>query len=348
MELRSDHALIRHLSRAYAPALGAEYDRLSLFLIPDDLSVLISQEQNLLATIGEGEDRLHLPFPDLLLDFPAGAASAMRPAFPAWPDRGRMWIRVRTVTHALRSQDTVEFISRQDLQRLPAPEGWAVTETWEEKTSTGSFHLYPDVAVLPLTTETGDFQSYLYDYPNKDHRDGRLVGRLCNILQCTLAPHDRRRSACAFSDLIMSAAARVTILALAYITAGVSLTVRVRPEQRAQVKPHVARDKPWLTPRTHYILVDPARVRDYGYPSAHDPYGSHRSPAPHARRGHWRRLPEGFRKQQTWVRETFVGMTEWRSAGKAYKIIDWSGTGLQDRSVDTLSRDGRKLNKENS
>jgi alkylation response protein AidB-like acyl-CoA dehydrogenase len=53
-----------------------------------------------------------------------------------------------------------------------------------------------------------------------------------------------------------------------------------------------------------------------------------------------RRLPEGFRKQQTWVRETFVGAMEWRSEGKAYKIIDWSGRGSQDRPVGTLSWDG--------
>ena len=322
---RPDRALIRHLSRAHAPALGAEYDRLPLFLIPDDLSVLVSQEQDLLATIGEGEDRLHLPFPDLLLDFPAGAASAIRPEFPEWPDRGHMWTRVRTVTQALRRRDSAGFINRQDLSRLPDPELWTVTETWEEKTSTGSFHLYPDVAVVPLTLETRDFRSYLYDYPNKDHREGRLLGGFCNLLSCTLAAHDRRRLPCAFSDILMSAAARLAILALAYITAGVSLTVRVRPEQRENVKPHVAREKPWLTTRTHYILVDPARVRDYGHPSAGEPHGTHRSPVPHARRGHWRRLPEGFNKQKTWVRDTFVGATEWSSEGKAYKIIDLSG-----------------------
>ncbi len=191
--------------------------------------------------------------------------------------------------------------------------------------SMGGFHWYPDVAVTPLTPETRDFQSYLYDYPNKDHRDGRLLGRFCNMLKCSLAPHDRRRSPCAFSDIIMSAAARVAILALAYITAEVNLTVRVRPEHREAMKPNVAREKPWLTPRTPYILIDPVRVRDYGHPSsAGDPHSTHRSPAPHARRGHWRRLPEGFSKQKTWVRETFVGVMKWSSEGKAYKIIDSS------------------------
>jgi hypothetical protein len=325
MEIRPDFALIRHLSRAHSPALGAEYGRLPLFLIPEDLSVLVSQEQDLLATIGEGEDRLHLPFPDLLLDFPTGAATAMRPEFPEWPDRGRMWIRVRMVAQTLRTRDAEGFINRQDLSRLPNPELWAVTETWEEKTNTGSFHRYPDVAVVPLTPATRDFRSYFYDYPNKDHREGRLLGSFCNLLKCTLAPYDLRRSPCAFSDIIMSAAARLAILALAYITAGVSLTVRVRPEQRENVKPHVAREKPWLTLRTHYILMDLTRVRDYGHPSADEPHDRHRSPVPHARRGHWRRLPEGFHKQKTWVRETFVGATEWSNDGRAYKIVDLSG-----------------------
>jgi hypothetical protein len=325
MEIRPDFALIRHLSRAHLPALGAEYGRPPLFLIPEDLWVLVSQEQDLLATIGEGEDRLHLPFPDLLLDFPAGASSVIRPAFPEWPDRGRTWVRVRTVAQALRTRDAKEFLGRQHLSRLLHSELWAMAETWEAKTDTGGFHPYPDIAVVPLTSEARDPRSYLYAYPNNSHLEGRLLGILCNWHKCTLAPDDRRRFPCLGSDLIMSTAARLVILALAYITAGVSLTVRVRPEQRATVKPHVAREKPWLTPRTHYILVDPAHVRDYGHPSAGEPHGTHRSPVPHARRGHWRRLPEGFSKQKIWVRETFVGATEWSSEGRVYKIIDLSG-----------------------
>ena len=96
--------------------------------------------------------------------------------------------------------------------------------------------------------------------------------------------------------------------------------MHVRPEKTQPVKLHAAKEKPWLTPRAHYILVDPARMRDYGHPSE----GTHRSPTPHPRRGHWRRLPEGYRKERTWVRDTFVGAREWSSEGKTYKIVDLS------------------------
>jgi len=123
-----------------------------------------------------------------------------------------------------------------------------------------------------------------------------------------------------FPDLLMSATVRLCILALCYLATGISLTIHVRSERPQAVKPHVAKEKPWLTPRAHYILMDPACVREYGHPSV----GTHRSLTPHPRRGHWRRLPEGYRKERTWVRDTFVGGREWSSEGKAYKIVDLS------------------------
>jgi hypothetical protein len=109
--VRPDAPLIRYLSKAYAPELGQEYARLPLFLIPQDLSLLVEQERDLLATIGDGEDARHLPYPDLLLDFPAGAASAMRAVVPEWPlERGRFWVRVRTVATA-RQQRSAHLFS---------------------------------------------------------------------------------------------------------------------------------------------------------------------------------------------------------------------------------------------
>jgi len=319
--LRPDAPLIRYLSKAYSPALGQEYARLPLFLIPQDLSLLVEHEQDLLAAIGDGEDALHLPYPDVLLDFPAGAASAMRTVFPEWPlARGQFWVRVRTVATALRQQHMHTF---SDLSSaLPiASHATALLEAWEEKTTTGGFPPTPDCMLVPLDSTAKDFRTYLYDYPNPQHPDGRLAGRWCNMLHCTI-PGDRRQAFCAGSELVMSPLARLTILALAYLTAGVSLTVRVRPEGAETLKPHVAREKPWLVPRTHYILIDPERLRDYGHPASGEPRGTHRAPVPHARRGHWRRLPEGYRKRQTWVRPAWVGATEWSSGGQVYRILD--------------------------
>ena len=86
-----------------------------------------------------------------------------------------------------------------------------------------------------------------------------------------------------------------------------------------QVKSRVAHDKPWLTPRAHYILIDPDRVREYGYETARGE--TYRPPTPHSRRGHWRRLPVGFSKARTWVRPAWVGQTQWQSEGQVYNIL---------------------------
>lgn len=316
---RPDAPLIRHLSKTYSPQLGQEYARLPLFLVPHDLSVLVAQEHHLLATIGDGEDALHLPYADLLLDVPSGAASAMRAVFTDWPlDRGQFWVRVRTVATALQHKSVHPF---SDLSSaLPmVPHTTASLETWEEKTSTGGFSSTPDCILVPLDSAAKDFRAYLYDYPNRLHRDGRIAGPWCNLMHCTI-PGDQRQLFCAGSDLVMSPLARLTILALAYLTAGVNLTVRVRPDGGDRLKPHVAREKPWLVPRSHYILIDPERLPDYGHPTAG---GTHRSPVPHARRGHWRRLPEGYHKSRTWVRDHWViGATEWTSGGQVYTVIE--------------------------
>lgn len=75
----------------------------------------------------------------------------MRALFAEWPDRGRLWVRVRTVEKVLRAQDVVVFTSREDLARIPNPDLWALAEAWEEKINVGgSFHKYPDISVFPL------------------------------------------------------------------------------------------------------------------------------------------------------------------------------------------------------
>ncbi|MEW6278333.1 MAG: hypothetical protein AB1758_06915 [Candidatus Eremiobacterota bacterium] len=44
--------------------------------------------------------------------------------------------------------------------------------------------------------------------------------------------------------------------------------------------------------------------------------------SPHVRRAHWRRLPEGYRKTRTWVRETFVGDRTFSDARNVYEVLN--------------------------
>ena len=104
------------------------------------------------------------------------------------------------------------------------------------------------VRFFPLGAEAQRFEIYLHNYPNPWHQEERLLGQFCNLLRCTLPENDRRRAGCVFSDLLMSTMGRLSILALAYLTAGVSLTVRVQPEKLRAVKPRMAKERPWLAP----------------------------------------------------------------------------------------------------
>lgn len=327
---RPDAPLIRHLSKFQSPALGEEYHRLPLFLIPQDATFLADQEQEIVSTV---EDILYLPYPDLLLEFPSGTWRYSDRVFReigvgGLPDRGTTWMRIRSVKRALEQPGAKPLIAAAHLQALavhfPLDE-CVFAETWEEKTErpdgSRSFPDLPDFSVFPLRRNVLlNFDSYWHAYPNSQHLEGRAFGLWCNFAKCTLTAPDIRQLPCSFSEILMSAHCRFAILALAYITAGISLTVHVRPEQAEKLKPHVARDKPWLQSRAHYILIDPERLRDYGHPSGEE-HGTHHSPIPHQRRGHWRRLPEGYRKERTWVRPSFVGAGEWKADGQHYKIV---------------------------
>lgn len=280
--------LMRHLTKTYSPAVGQDYQRLPLFLLPEDLSVLTDQEGELLASIGTGEERLRLPYDNLLLDFPSGAWAGYRAQYPELPDRGRLWVRVRLLKKAQDVRAVHPFVQASHLRRFTeseAPEGRALIAPWEEYIAAagGGFHHMPDFSVVPLVAPYAtDFGSSWHAYPDPRHLEGRLAGRWCHIAQCTLAETDPRKLACHASEIMQSMSARLILLAVAYLNAGVSLTVKVQPRNAAARKPQVVKDKPWLVSQPHYILIDPERLRELGHPAA----GIHSAPFPHTRRGH--------------------------------------------------------------
>jgi hypothetical protein len=79
-----------------------------------------------------------------------------------------------------------------------------------------------------------------------------------------------------------------------------------------------------LQKKPHYIVIDHETLVDL---NPREPAGTHRPPAPHARRGHWRRLADRCHqakasgKQRIWVGETYVGATEFEDERNRYEVI---------------------------
>lgn len=92
------------------------------------------------------------------------------------------------------------------------------------------------------------------------------------------------------------------------------------PKQRRKAA-KTRKTKPWLDTRApRVILLNPNKR----YPE-HGRGGSHASPMPHQRRGHWRTLQaERFgdrRGQRVWVKPAWIGPSEWSYAGNVYRVI---------------------------
>lgn len=85
-----------------------------------------------------------------------------------------------------------------------------------------------------------------------------------------------------------------------------------------------ARRKPWLSPATRrIILLDPLKARQYGHRI--DRGGTHASPHPHQRLGHWANLRheryKNKRGERIWVKPAWVGDREWVFEGNRYRVL---------------------------
>lgn len=321
---RTDATLLRHLAQLKRPygqpwdglAAARVYDRLPLFLLPEEASELLTHESALLEAVRE--EGLRLPFDDFLLDFPFGVTAALRRLDPSL-DRGRLWVRVRRVS-AFRP-DAASQLDPRHLAQVRDPEAWLLLEGWEEKTLSGGLHVTPDFSLIPVAgADLGRFEAYFHAYPNPDCLDGRRAfGLWCNVAGCA-RPAEPEAVRCHGSELIHAALARLVVLALVYVSEGLGglvTEVSTPAPDPGSREAKTARLKPWLAPRRRtFILVDPARAGEYGHPSSRPASGTHASPIPHRRRGHWRHLGE----RRTWVRATWVGATDWTAGGRTYRV----------------------------
>lgn len=120
--------------------------------------------------------------------------------------------------------------------------------------------------------------------------------------------------------------------AISWIYSGVSLwlnecsdhPVEVIDAPQSRLRKKINTKKPWLRddlPRT--IMLDLTSAKRYGHPNRG---GTHASPHPHQRRGHFKTLrAERFgenRGKRIWTRPAWVGDREWIYNGATYKVLD--------------------------
>lgn len=101
---------------------------------------------------------------------------------------------------------------------------------------------------------------------------------------------------------------------------------------------YIVKESPQLTPKEARRIENGKRFPDAKRPRYiivdHDvlvglrtPEGSHASPIPHQRRGHWMRLSERCRHakerglDRVWVRDTYVGETDFVANGRRYQVL---------------------------
>ncbi|MBT9582758.1 hypothetical protein IV102_05375 [bacterium] len=110
--------------------------------------------------------------------------------------------------------------------------------------------------------------------------------------------------------------------AIAYINLPTLWTVRATPqmtssERKAQKK---ATKLHHFFPykKVRHLILDRHQLQELRNP---DQTGA-RDVAPHMRRAHWRRLPEGYKKARTWVRESFVGDRNFGDVKNIYEVLN--------------------------
>lgn len=123
---------------------------------------------------------------------------------------------------------------------------------------------------------------------------------------------------CSTYRLAIRQGIRSALYAIAYINLPALWTVRATPrmnshERRAQKKS----GQYFPYKRVRYLVLDRHQLQDLRNP---DQTGT-REVAPHMRRAHWRRLPEGYKRAKTWVRESFVGDRTFGDVKNIYEVL---------------------------
>lgn len=203
------------------------YNRLPLFLMPEESDELMERESEILQA-GFEKGGVNTPFEDFLLDFPFGSkaifehiqrlrlspdlntekAKDVLDFYETYTSRGRMWVRVRSL--AVFRKDAATQISPTHFEGLN-PATWMLVEGWEENTTTGGLSISPDHSLIPLD-RAAMFDEYLHGFPNPDCWDYRKRGEFwCNSQSCR-QPDSEIQFRCFFSEALQSLMCRLSFV----------------------------------------------------------------------------------------------------------------------------------------
>jgi hypothetical protein len=119
------------------------------------------------------------------------------------------------------------------------------------------------------------------------------------------------------------------IYAVGYLTECPEYMVEVRPEPKVRTEKQkrklgkTVQRFPWLNEEApRLILLDPSKQ----YPRYGRGVGTHASPVPHQRRGHWMTLrAERYKEKKghsVWRKPAWIGDQEWVFKGSVYRVVD--------------------------
>lgn len=209
------------------------------------------------------------------------------------------------------------------------PRGWSCE--WHIKAGR---YLSPHVADMPQLHRVRyliDLSEPVLDLPPISVMAAYTVNPVNGQPGIILTPDTVRRGARVFGEREAAVGSSMSqdifraVMKVALISHPANYVVRTSPkltphEERRRVSKGIFP----LQKKPHYIVIDHESLVDLNPQSTG---GTHRSPTPHARRGHWRRLADrclhakASGKQQIWVGETYVGATEFEDERNRYEVL---------------------------
>jgi len=330
MNLRTDMHVMRNIHEQVSPEALRHWKRIPFVIAPEDgfpeyLLINIRKKpgetghpKGLTQLVPSIE---HIPWDEFVLDltgvltsFAAAISDTDRPAIPP------VIVRILTVTAAEKHAHLFPWLPEQakrmrrvlSLPRstdyepsLAFIDDYCDPVTWKHRSDTGRWQ--PNLFICDLRQPWVETKTILLNGSEEDNRQADVETGGVSIVK--MVPY-------------------VTLQFLAYLSLCDEHFIQRKdtiPAARAAKTAKTADLKPWLDERLpQIILIDPNRVNEFrdGRPTAG---GTHASPRPHQRRGHWKTLSaERFKEargKRLWIKPTWVGDTEWECDGQVYKVL---------------------------
>ncbi|GAC1643489.1 MAG: hypothetical protein NVS4B2_33200 [Chloroflexota bacterium] len=332
MGRRSDTPLIKHLSKEYNPRLGWEWQRLPLVELP------VTHAGEWVAMGGHVRDmrasgQFQMPFDDFVLDgwFYDDDDDPDHVGLAAEPEI-HSWIRVSTGPEYARSMERLspwDLAFKRNRKNLPIPD-----KVLDATRAENAFLVVESWSHFPLQDEWMGSGEPFVIYLLRDGPDGlrlNCVPMSYATAAVALRAKNEAKFAKIWDDILHSDCDNAINTAL-YLTTCPEYLVEEQPEIPPSAKPRRQNDpKPWTyeyLPRI--ILLDPTEAPS-GETKPHQG-GTHASPRPHQRRGHWSELrhpkyrrSEDGSTRKVFVKPAWVGPREWIMQGNHYRVLTAQG-----------------------